>query len=85
MFSIQALTGAGIGAAGMLILAVGVYSAVLEPRAKAAGVAEERGRVLERSIEVIKGRDKLNATVKTLSDDDLCRRLGGVPNKGECD
>lgn len=50
-------------------------------------IQTERAKVLQAGVELVKERDKIDAKLKTATPADICRRLGGVPNKatGECD
>lgn len=70
----------GAVAAGFLLAVGGSYF-----YGRSTMDAEWRAKTLQRSVEMLRGRRDTNAYVKNLSDADLCRALGGVPNDaGEC-
>lgn len=49
------------------------------------GKQAARVETLEKAVDLVQERDKLNVKVRTATADDICRRLGGVPDKaGEC-
>lgn len=47
-----------------------------------AGFNAARVQQLNKSVKVLRERKTTNETVHGLSDADLCRQLGGVPNDG---
>jgi hypothetical protein len=50
-----------------------------------AGAASERAKALQHSVDVLRERKSTDEEIHNLSDADLCRKLGGVPNdNGEC-
>ena len=69
------------GAVAILSLAA---LATLTTAAYRAGAASERRAALERSISVLRERDKTDEAVNQMDDPGLCRALGGVWNAGVC-
>lgn len=55
------------------------------PAAREEGRDTERAAALKRSIELIQKRGKTNAEINGLSDERLCRELGGVWMRGNCE
>lgn len=51
------------------------------------GRENERAAALERSIELIKERSRINDEIGDLDDADLCRELGGqwLPDEARCE
>jgi hypothetical protein len=43
-----------------------------------------RTTTLENSIKALRQRKVIDEDTRAFSDDELCRRLGGVPDGGEC-
>jgi len=66
-------------AAGLVVcvgaLSVGMYQ---------MGKQAERSDRLKISIEVLRDRGKFDADIRSSTDADLCRKLGGVFANGEC-
>lgn len=69
----QVAVGAVLGAVLMFTYA----TAILEPRARQEGRADERADALARSMEIITQRRDTNAAVRSMSDADICIALGG--------
>lgn len=50
-----------------------------------AGRASARVETLEKAVDLVQERDRLNVKVRNATADDICRRLGGVVlENGEC-
>lgn len=47
-------------------------------------IKAERAEVLETAVEVVKERDKLATTLRTATEEDICRALGGSTVDGVC-
>jgi hypothetical protein len=48
-------------------------------------IKAERAKTLERAVELVVERDKINAKLKTATPSDICARLGGrMLEDGEC-
>ena len=82
MFTILNIIKVGAGAVvgGILMFAVGHWRGVDDGRAL------ERASALQRSMDLIKGRNDTNAKVNSLDDPGLCAALGGswVPDTKLC-
>lgn len=77
----QVAVGAVLGAVLMFTYA----TAVLEPRARQEGRADERADALARSMEIIQERSRTDADVRNLDAASLCRELGGVFTDNRCE
>lgn len=49
-------------------------------------IKAERAKTLERAVELVVERDKIDAKIKTATPRDICVRLGGhwLPDENEC-
>lgn len=73
------------GLAAVSIVAIGVFAlrSWAEAERNAAVEAERRARLAD-AVELIKERDKLTTTLRTATDPDICRALGGQTIEGVC-
>lgn len=72
--------------AGIVALAVGITAVVVGAWAYQKGWSDQRTATLTRSVEVLRERNATDDRFQSLSDDDLCISLGGMPDDatGEC-
>ncbi len=75
------ITAIAVGAVAIAVLIALGLKSVYD-----AGQQSARVETLEKAVDLVQERDKLNVKVRTATADDICRRLGGVPDKatGEC-
>lgn len=70
------LVAAGVGVVAILGAGVYIYN---------KGYQMAREEQLEQSVKALRDRKKTDETIHNLSDADLCRSLGGVPDdNGKC-
>ena len=87
MFSRATLfAGALVGGMGVFFIMMAANALWIIPKAKEAGAEMERAAALRKSIEIIQKRGKTNEEVNALTDQSICRELGGewVPDENLC-
>ena len=70
---------------GIATLAVAGLVAMSFKAAYDEGRAVERAETLKRAVELVKQRDKIDASLKKATPVDICARLGGRTVNGECE
>lgn len=73
------------GLAAVSIIAIGTFAlrSWMEAERNAAVEAERRERLAD-AVELVKERDKLTTTLRTATEEDVCRALGGKTIEGVC-
>lgn len=84
MFGILDAFKLGIGAVGGAAVAVIFCYLVIVPGAKDDARKEERAAQLQKSMELIQERGKVNEELENMDAPTICSRLGGVFVNGDC-
>jgi len=84
MFGILDAFKLGLGAIGGAAVAVLFCYLVIVPSAKNDARQEERSAQLQKSMELIQQRGKVNDALENMDAGAICRELGGMLVNGDC-